>query len=117
LIFEGENHVQHTETFLLPILSFYKATVRASPPVKNSPEDFENKTMKLSYPSHICMTSNGQLCISYAGSNQLIFCEVDGKVIVNEKIFVFERKIDLSSLVGRCWQRSIGFSRWRNSTS
>lgn len=89
-IFEGENHVQHTETFLLPILSFYKTSVRASPSgssvVKNSPEDIElnrqeNKPLKLTYPSHICVTSNGQLCVSYAGSNQLILCEIDGKVI------------------------------------
>lgn len=45
LIFEGENHVQHTETFLVPILSFYRSAVRASPSgsslIKNSPEDIE----------------------------------------------------------------------------
>ena len=39
--------------------------------------------MKFTYPSHLCVTSNGQLCISFAGSNQLILCEIDGKVIVS----------------------------------
>jgi len=39
--------------------------------------------MEFSYPSHLCVTSNGQLCISFAGSNQLILCEIDGKVIVS----------------------------------
>jgi hypothetical protein len=42
-IFEGENHVQHTEKFLASILAYYKTSVRASPgsssTIKNSPED------------------------------------------------------------------------------
>ncbi len=42
-IFEGENHVQHTEAFLLPVLAYYKSSVRASPSsssiIKTSPED------------------------------------------------------------------------------
>ena len=90
-IFEGDNHIQHVETFLIPTLNFYKSSVRATPSgstvMKSSPEDFNaNKTnTKFAYPSHICITSNGQLCISYAGSHQLIFCEVDGKVIVSER--------------------------------
>jgi len=108
LIFEGENHVQHTETFLPPILAYYKSSVRASPSgssvMKNSPEDLVaddtgesmfiekrknrkysigSKPRKFTYPSHICVTSNGQLCISFAGSNRLILCEIDGKVIVS----------------------------------
>ena len=43
LIFEGENHVQHLETFLVPVLTYYKSSVRASPSnsssIKSSPED------------------------------------------------------------------------------
>jgi hypothetical protein len=43
-IFEGENHVQHLETFLLPVIAYYKSIV-SSAPIKNSPEDFyENNT-------------------------------------------------------------------------
>ena len=100
-IFEGENHVQHLEAFLAPVLSYYKASVHSSP-IKDSPENLhtgmkfhdENsmiemkiaflapKLMKFTYPSHLCVTSNGQLCISFAGSNQLILCEIDGKVLV-----------------------------------
>ncbi len=42
-IFEGENHVQHIEAFLLPVLAYYKSSVRASPSsssvMKTSPED------------------------------------------------------------------------------
>jgi hypothetical protein len=42
-IFEGENHVQHLETFLVPVLAHYKSSVRASPTnsssIKNSLED------------------------------------------------------------------------------
>lgn len=78
-IFEGENHVQHIERFLGPIITFYKSSVRASP--SSTPN--VHSTTKFTYPSHLCVTSNGQLCISFAGSNQLIFCEIDGKVIVS----------------------------------
>lgn len=42
-IFEGENHVQHLEPFLLPMLSYYKASVRSTP-IKSSPEDFNTGT-------------------------------------------------------------------------
>jgi hypothetical protein len=42
-----------------------------------------SKPAKFSYPSHVCVTSNGQLCITFSGSNQLILCEIDGKVIVS----------------------------------
>ncbi|CAF3085678.1 unnamed protein product [Rotaria sp. Silwood2] len=89
-IFEGENHVQHLELFLVPVLAFYKSSVRAPPnnalSIKNSPEDLPtsgaiSKTKKFTYPSHICVTSSGHLCISFTGSNQLIFCEIDGKVL------------------------------------
>ncbi|CAF1144823.1 unnamed protein product [Rotaria sp. Silwood1] len=89
-VFEGENHVQHLELFLVPVLSFYKSSVRASSnntlSIKTSPEDLPDtstpsKTMKFTYPSHICITSSGHLCISFTGSNQLIYCEVDGKVL------------------------------------
>ena len=42
-IFEGENHVQHLETFLISVLAYYKSSVRASPSlsssIKSSPED------------------------------------------------------------------------------
>lgn len=42
-IFEGDNHVQHVEAFLAPVLSFYKSSVRAtsggSMTIKSSPED------------------------------------------------------------------------------
>lgn len=42
-IFEGENHVQHLETFLTAALVHYKSSVRASPStsaaVQGSPED------------------------------------------------------------------------------
>ncbi|UJR32078.1 hypothetical protein I4U23_019546 [Adineta vaga] len=78
-IFEGENHVQHLETFLTSILTHYKSIIRTSPtspPVINAP-----KSPRFTHPSHLCVTSNGQLCISFAGSNQLILCEIDGKVI------------------------------------
>jgi hypothetical protein len=38
--------VQHLENFLIPTLSYYKSSVRASPslslPIKNSPEDIAN---------------------------------------------------------------------------
>ncbi|CAF0741100.1 unnamed protein product [Adineta steineri] len=89
-IFEGENHVQHTEIFLQPILNHFKSSVRASPSsssiIKTSSEDIvanitTPKAAKFTYPSHLCVTANGQLCISFAGSNQLILCEIDGKVI------------------------------------
>jgi len=84
-IFEGENHVQHLENFLLSALAYYKSTVRSSP-VKNAPGDLNAssaapKSAKFTYPSHLCVTSHGQICISFAGSNQLILCEIDGKVI------------------------------------
>jgi hypothetical protein len=50
------------------------------------------KPTKFTYPSHLCVTSNGQLCISFAGSNQLILCEIDGKVIVSsDSIFMYNR--------------------------
>ena len=43
LILEGENHVQHLETFLAQILAHYKSSVRATPSssssIKSSPED------------------------------------------------------------------------------
>jgi len=83
-IFEGENHVQHTETFLLRVIKHYKSSVRASSGIKSSPEDISaaSKSSKFTYPSHVRVTSNGQLCISFAGSNQLILCEIDGKVLV-----------------------------------
>ena len=90
-IFEGENHVQHTETFLAFALAYYKSSVRASPSIsaaiKTSPDDpaassATSKPAKFTYPSHLCITSSGQMCISYAGSNQLILCEIDGKVLV-----------------------------------
>jgi hypothetical protein len=42
-----------------------------------------SKSARFTYPSHLCVTSNGQLCISFAGSNQLILCEMDGKVLVS----------------------------------
>ncbi|CAF1220436.1 unnamed protein product [Adineta ricciae] len=103
-IFEGENHIQHLETFLTSALTHYKSSIRALPStssaVKTSPEDMAmngisneagymrnndfvvaSKQTKLTYPSHLCVTSNGQLCISFAGSNQLILCEIDGKVV------------------------------------
>ncbi|CAF0745669.1 unnamed protein product [Adineta ricciae] len=89
-IFEGENHVQHTETFLAFALAYYKSSVRASPnisaAIKMSPDDpaasgATSKPAKFTYPSHLCITSSGQMCISYAGSNQLILCEIDGKVL------------------------------------
>jgi hypothetical protein len=42
-IFESGNHVQHLETFLQPVLAYYKSSVRASPSsssiIKSSPED------------------------------------------------------------------------------
>ncbi|CAF1005665.1 unnamed protein product [Adineta steineri] len=87
-IFEGENHVQHLEAFLPPILAHYKSSVHATPSgslsIKTSPEDMITNVVKsptFTYPSHLCITSNGQLCISFAGSNQLILCEIDGKVV------------------------------------
>ena len=47
-IFEGENHVQHTEVFLLRVLAYYKSSVRASPSgssvMKTSPEDIAAAT-------------------------------------------------------------------------
>ncbi len=70
----------------MPILAYYKSSVRASPIAKSSPEDIimsTSKPAKFAYPSHVCVTSNGQLCITFAGSNQLILCEIDGKVIVS----------------------------------
>lgn len=84
-IFEGENHIQHLELFLQAILNFYKSNVRAIT-TKTSPDDFNSnqtttKSTRFTYPSHVCVTSNGQICISFAGSNQLILCEVDGKVL------------------------------------
>ena len=43
LILEGENHVQHAEAFLQPMLNYYKSSVRASPSSSSttlsSPED------------------------------------------------------------------------------
>lgn len=42
-IFEGENHVQHIESFLIPLLAYYKSSVRAtatsSSGATSSPED------------------------------------------------------------------------------
>ncbi len=35
-IFEGENHVQHLETFLAPVLTYYKSNVRTSPSIASS---------------------------------------------------------------------------------
>lgn len=40
------------------------------------------QSTSFAYPSHLCVTSNGQLCISFAGSNHLVLCEIDGKVVV-----------------------------------
>lgn len=110
-IFEGDNHVQHLETFLAPVINFYKSSVRAasSTATLSSPEDIATgakgtsndciddestaidslpaqKPAKFAYPSHICVTNNGQLCISYSGSNQLVHCEIDGKVIVSRSL-------------------------------
>ncbi len=59
-----------------------------------------SKPARFTYPSHLCVTSNGQLCISFAGSNQLILCEMDGKVIVS--LLDMMEKI-LSVFVGSCW--------------
>ena len=110
-IFEGENHIQHLETFLTSALTHYKSSIRALPStssaVKTSPEDMATngisnragytrnndffvapKQTKFTYPSHLCVTSNGQLCISFAGSNQLILCEIEGKGIVSLSIRV-----------------------------
>ncbi|CAF0905294.1 unnamed protein product [Rotaria sordida] len=89
-IFEGENHVQHLELFLVPILAYYKSSVRAPSTdtlsIKTSPDDLSAtsatpKTPRFTYPSHVCVTSSGHLCVSFTGSNQLIFCEIDGKVL------------------------------------
>ncbi|CAF5227506.1 unnamed protein product, partial [Rotaria magnacalcarata] len=46
------------------------ATIKAASKVK----DFR-------YPSHTCVTSNKLLYISFAGSNQLVLCDIDVKVI------------------------------------
>jgi hypothetical protein len=52
------------------------------------------KIKKFTYPSHLCITSNGQLCISFAGSNQLILCAIDGKVLVSLFfMFVYDKNI------------------------
>ena len=48
-----------------------------------------SKVPKFTHPSHLCVTSNEQLCISFSGSNQIIFCEMNGKVIVSLVIVCF----------------------------
>ncbi|CAF2951320.1 unnamed protein product [Rotaria sp. Silwood2] len=90
-IFERGNYVQHLELYLVPVFAYYKSSVCASLnnslSIKSSPEDLSatsetSKTPKFTYPSNVCITSSEHLCISFTGSNQLIFCEVDGKVLV-----------------------------------
>lgn len=79
-IFEGENHVRHLEYFLQPILNYYKSNIRAIATTQTNAQ-----STRFTYPSHVCVTSNGQICVSFAGSNQLILCEIDGKVLVKER--------------------------------
>ncbi|CAF0797477.1 unnamed protein product [Didymodactylos carnosus] len=84
LILEGENHVQHLETFLQPLLTHYKSSVRATN--KISIEDLNTQATvpvpktTLRYPTYICVTSGGELIISFSGSNQLLACDMTGKV-------------------------------------
>ncbi|CAF3329436.1 unnamed protein product [Rotaria socialis] len=89
-IFEGENHVQHLERFLVPVFTHYKSSLypilNNSLATTNSSENVAtikaaSKVKDFRYPSHICVTSNEQLYISFAGSNQLVLCDIDGKVI------------------------------------
>jgi hypothetical protein len=40
-IFEGENHVQHLETFIIPLINYYKSNIH-SPTIKNSLEDLNS---------------------------------------------------------------------------
>jgi hypothetical protein len=63
--------------------------------------------MKFTYPSHLCVTSNGQLCISFAGSNQLILCEIDGKVIVSLFLLIKLNNKYYFFAIGYCWKWSL----------
>ena len=62
-IFEGENHVQHIESFLIPLLAHYKSSVRASATsssgVTSSPEDIVRVTKSKSrFSQHVQMREN-----------------------------------------------------------
>ena len=79
-----------------------------------------SSTPKFAYPSHVCVTSNGQLCVSFTGSNQLILCEVDGRVIVR---IPFQRDLrpECTSAIDRISSAMVTlgwltatFSRWNS---
>jgi hypothetical protein len=42
-IFEGENHVQHLEIFLVSVLTYYQSSISSSS-IKNSSEDLNNNS-------------------------------------------------------------------------
>lgn len=62
--------------------------------------------MNFTYPSHLCVTSHGHLCISYAGSNQLVFCQMDGKVLVSLMILLAFVDEHLVRSIGSSWEWS-----------
>ena len=77
LIFEGENHIQHLEIFVEAILKHYQSDLSAS-----IVEGTAQQKNPFAYPSHLCVTNDKHLCVSFAGSNQLIYAQLDGRVIV-----------------------------------
>ena len=75
-----------------------------------------SKAMNFTYPSHVCVTSHGHLCISYAGSNQLVFCQMDGKVLVSLMILLAFADGYLVRPIGSSWQWSSRHG-WRRYSS